>query len=403
MFKSSFLLQAFLCISTIFGSASAGLLPRTQAQQDDSECRCFPGDSCWPTPSEWSAFNETIGGRLIATIPIASVCHHDSFAAYDEAACAQLQTDWLLPETHYSSSSSIMAQFFANASCDPFSPPSAQCVIGTYVQYAVNATGQDDYQKTMAFASERNIRFVVRNTGHDYLGKSTGAGALALWTHHLTDTEFLNYRSSSYTGKAMKMGAGVQSLDALTAAHAEGLVVAVGQCQTVGVAGGYTQGGGHSFLASSVGLSADQVLEWEVVTATGQYLIATPTENSDLYWALSGGGGGTYAAVLSATVKAYPDLQVAGANLTFEQTATVSNAQFYGAVKLWLAGLPLVVDAGGVVVWGMAEGFFTLTPLLAPGLTKLELEILLAPLLAYLSLNKIPYSTVSYPYDAMIP
>ncbi|KAI1158495.1 hypothetical protein F5B18DRAFT_640680, partial [Nemania serpens] len=277
-----------------------------------------------------------------------------------------------------------MGQFWANASCDPFNEPSAQCILGTYVQYAVNATGKDDYQKTMAFATERNIRFVIRNTGHDYFGKSTGAGALAFWTHHLKATDFFDYHSCNYTGRAMKMGAGVQVLDSLTAAHAQGLVVAGGQCQSVAVAGGYTQGGGHSLLASLIGLSADQVLEWEAVTATGEYLIATPYNNSDLYWALSGGDGGTYAAVLSMTVKAHPDLEVAAANLTFAMVEGISNEIFFAVVRTWLQNIPAIVDAGATALWTLAEGFFSVSPIFGPNLRLSELQTLLSPTLAAL-------------------
>ena len=102
-----------------------------------------------------------------------------------------------------------MAPFFANRSCDPFLPQSAQCIVGTYVQYVVNASEASDYQKTLAFAQRYNIRLVIRNTGHDYIGKSTGAGALAIWTHNLKNIEFLDYKSPHYTGKAIKVGAGV--------------------------------------------------------------------------------------------------------------------------------------------------------------------------------------------------
>ena len=51
---------------------------------------------------------------------------------------------------------------------------------------------------------------------------------------------------------------------------------------------GYYRGGGHSPISSKYGLAADQVLEWEVVTGTGQLITASPFKNSDLYWALSG-------------------------------------------------------------------------------------------------------------------
>jgi FAD/FMN-containing dehydrogenase len=82
------------------------------------------------------------------------------------------------------------------------------------------------------------------------------------------------------------MGAGVQGYEAMAAAATQGLVGVGGECSTVGVAGGYTQGGGHSALSTSFGLGADQTLEWEVVTASGKLVTASRTENEDLYWAL---------------------------------------------------------------------------------------------------------------------
>src|SRR4051812_25609065 len=81
-----------------FGSYSviAAVTPITNS------CRCFPGDSCYPNANAWNLFNQTIGGKLIASIPIAAVCHHDQFKAYDEKACATLQDNWFYPEPHLS-------------------------------------------------------------------------------------------------------------------------------------------------------------------------------------------------------------------------------------------------------------------------------------------------------------
>ncbi|TVY67551.1 FAD-linked oxidoreductase ZEB1 [Lachnellula suecica] len=67
------------------------------------------------------------------------------------------------------------------------------------------------------------------------------------------------------------MGAGVQGYEAMEAAHDEGLVVVGGEGPTVGLAGGYTQGGGHSALSTTFGLGADQTLSWKVVTAEGNH------------------------------------------------------------------------------------------------------------------------------------
>ena len=190
-----------------------------------------------------------------------------------------------------------MAPFFANRSCDPFDGESAQCIIGAYVSYAVNVSEPRDVSRAIQFAQEHNIRLVIRNTGHDYNGKSTGSGSLGIWTHHLKNISIVDYNSTHYTGKAIRLGAGVQGFEAYDAANASGLVVVGGECPTVGLAGGYSQGGGHSALASKYGLGADQTLEFEVVDGTGTFRRANRYENADLYWALSGGGGGTYGVV----------------------------------------------------------------------------------------------------------
>jgi hypothetical protein len=135
--------------------------------------------------------------------PIGSPCHNDPYAPYNAAQCQALQAAWLQPETHYTTSSSVMTPFARNYSCDPFTPQTAQCVIGTYVQYVVNVNPIQDVQTTIALTHKHNIRLVIRNTGHDYFGKSTGAGAVALWTHNLKSTQVVDWKSSAYTGKAL--------------------------------------------------------------------------------------------------------------------------------------------------------------------------------------------------------
>ena len=112
------------------------------------------------------------------------------------------------------------------------------------------------------------------------MGKSAGAGSLSLWMHKLKFVELIDYKSSYYTGKAGKVGAGIQGYELNKAASEEGYVFIAGACASVGSAGGYTQGGGHSPLSNVYGLSADNVLEWEVVDGTGRLLKATPEENS---------------------------------------------------------------------------------------------------------------------------
>ena len=352
----------------------------------------MPGDGCWPSQSDWNTFNQSVGGRLVATIPLASPCHNDVFAAYNATECQYLQNNWWFPDIHIATSNSIMAPFFANQSCDPFAALNASCVVGTLVQYSVNASSVSDCQKTIRFAQQHNIRLVIRNTGHDYYGKSTGAGGLAIWTHSLRNTSIIDYESPYYSGKAIKMGAGVQVSDAYAATHSEGLVACGGDSPSVGVAGGWTQGGGHGPLASRFGLGADQALEWEVVTAGGEYVVATPTNNySDLYWALSGGGGGTYGVVYSLTSKAHTDMEVASANLTFTNE-DISQSTFYAAVSNFLTYLPAIVDAGATSIWYLTNTSFQMVPTTAPGLTQAQLQKLMNPIVSHLDTSNITYS-----------
>ncbi|EMC98973.1 hypothetical protein BAUCODRAFT_65846 [Baudoinia panamericana UAMH 10762] len=357
-----------------------------------SSCRCFPGDLCWPSEAIWDAFNFTVGGRLVATVPLAAPCHYDQYAPYSNDTCANLQANWLWPQQHYDSSSSIMAPFFANQSCDPFTPPSAQCVIGTYVQYAVNVSSPADVIAGIAFATLFNIRLVIRNTGHDYNGKSTGAGALGLWMHHLKNISFSQWSDQYYNGTAIKLGAGVQAIEAYEAADAQGLQVVGGECPTVGIAGGYTQGGGHSALASKHGLAADQVLEWEVITGTGQYLIANRHQNSDLFWALSGGGGGTYGVTLSMTAKAHPDTPTSAMNLTFLSAGTTQD-NYYSAIETFHASLPAIVDSGAMSVWYFTNQSFAISPITGPNISVPQLKVLMSPLETKLQQLNISYTS----------
>ena len=65
-------------------------------------------------------------------------------------------------------------------------------------------------------------------------------------------------------------------------------------------------GGGHGWVSSSYGMGADNILEATVVTPRGDVLVANECQNSDLFFAIRGGGGGTYGVLLEATVKVFP-------------------------------------------------------------------------------------------------
>ncbi|KAG0155937.1 hypothetical protein PDIDSM_3110 [Penicillium digitatum] len=353
-----------------FVASLLAVLPQVSAS---AACRCFPNDPCWPTEADWSQLNDTIDGRLVKTVPLGAPCHAPS---YNSETCAVLKDGWLLPEEHYESSSSIMAPFFAEGACDPFHPISKPCTLGNYVRYSVNVTSPAHISNAVKFATQHNIRLVIRNTGHDYNGRSTGAGALAIWTHHLKELSIGSYNDTHYNGKAITMGAGVQGHEAYELAEKTGYQVVGGECPTVGLAGGYTQGGGHSALGSRYGLAADQVLKWEVIDGQGNFITATrDNEYSDIFWALSGGGAGTYG-------------------------VGISQDTFYSTVETFHAVLPAIVDAGAMSVWYFTNTSFSISPITGPNIPVAELVTLLKPFTDSLDKLSINYTTVAKQYES---
>lgn len=227
------------------------------------------------------------------------------------------------------------------------------------------------------------------------MGKSTGKGGLAFWTHNLKSTEILpNYASPSYNGPAVKMGAGVIAAELYAAVAAHGYRAVGGTCASVGMAGGYTAGGGHSLLNGAYGMAADNVLEWELVMADGRHVVATPTnEYSDLYWAMSGGGAGVWGVVLSMTSKIYPDGEVGGARLYFN-TTNLDPDTYWKAVEEWYAWLPSYTDGlgGGNTVEYMVEATrFSAISFTVPGKGADAVDTLLRPYLDTLDALGVPY------------
>ncbi|KXJ90487.1 hypothetical protein Micbo1qcDRAFT_226448 [Microdochium bolleyi] len=340
-------------------------------------CRCLPGDSCWPSQSQWNNLNTTVAGRLVTTVPIGSVCHDPT---YDAQACAALQASYGEPATHYSSSSSMMMRFWANQSCNPFAPRQESCSdLGNFVSYAVDVAQTSDIVTAINFAKSKNIRLVIRNTGHDFLGRSTGRGALAVWTHNLKTMQFLpNFQSGLYKGPALKMGTGVHGSEVEAFLAQRGFVAVGGWCPSVGIAGGFTAGGGHSPLGSKFGMGADQTLEFEVVTAEGRVVTASPTTNSDLYWALSGGGPGNYGVVTSVTVRVYPDAPVVGLFVMIDRSA-VPAQKFWTAMQVFFEQIPALVDRNIGATINLGPDVFYIIPLTAHGLTLSATQALMKP------------------------
>ena len=88
------------------------------------------------------------------------------------------------------------------------------------------------------------------------------------------------------------MAVGLQNSELSALAAKANITLVLPGGPTVGAGGGWFMGGGHGFHTSLLGLGADQILSLELVTADGRFLTADPDTNTDLFWALRGGGGG---------------------------------------------------------------------------------------------------------------
>ncbi|KAI0379035.1 FAD-binding domain-containing protein [Hypomontagnella monticulosa] len=350
-------------------------------------CKTFPGEFVvFPGDITNRVFNLLLGGSLIKTKPLASPCYGD-YGNQDAAKCAEITSHWSDDSyIHTNDPTSINAILFEGTSCVPHTvnPYALNCTIGAYPAMSVNVTTTSQIQLAINLARNLNLRLVIKNTGHDYSAKSTGAGSLSVWTHNMKDIKFYeSYEEGSYKGPAFKMGAGVQVFEAYKAAHEHNVLIVGAEGKSVGLTGGYILGGGHSPLSSLYGMAADQVLSMEIVTADGRFVTASETSNPELFWALRGGGGSTYGVVTSMVIKAFPEIPVTTMTFSLSTGENLSPDQWWEAVRAYFDDFIKYTEAGnyahfnlntssGAYVWDMAPWF-------APNMSKSELQALAAP------------------------
>lgn len=217
--------------------------------------------------------------------------------------------------------------------------------------------------------------------------------------YNLKTTEVIEqYSSLSYSGPAMKLGAGVIVGEAYEAAQTAGYRIVGGECGSVAMAGGYSQGGGHSVLNTAYGMAADNVLEWELITAEGEYLVANPNKNADLYWALSGGGPGTYGVVLSMTAKLHAEGPFAGGSLVLN-TTNLSDETFWEAVEIWYHLFPVFIKDGNTIQFVITNNTFNIISINLPDQEAVAVEMLIAPYMSELDRLNITYMLKSEVVD----
>ncbi len=176
---------------------------------------------------------------------------------------------------------------------------------------AVAAESAGDVAAAVQFARGTGVPIVVKGGGHSYFGNSNRANSLLVWTHRLrsiTLHDAFRGAGSPATGEgvpAVSLGAGTLWGEVYRKVAVEnGRYVQGGGCLTVGTAG-FVQGGGFGSLSKQFGTGAASLLEAEVVTADGRIRTVNRWQDPDLFFALRGGGGGTFGIVTRLTLKTH--------------------------------------------------------------------------------------------------
>ncbi len=199
-----------------------------------------------------------------------------------------------------------------------------------------------DVQKTIAWARKNGVRIVGRSGGHSYGGYSTTSSGVVV------DVSRMNFVQPHGGGTAL-IGAGSQLIDIYAKLNNRHLMIPGGSCPTVGIAG-LALGGGHGWSGRKYGLTSDNIQQLTIVTADGKARVCNAHQNSDLFWACRGGGGGNYGVVTNFTFKTHPASNVS----TFYVSWPWSDAA--RVFKAWQAWAPHAPQSLGLSVLVMSNG-----------------------------------------------
>jgi len=276
---------AFLSAPTNAAKASA---PRTIR-------RVKPSDPSWPSAASWTKLKEEVGGNLIEVRPMFESCATEpNRAACREATQYVKNPYWLGDQAAGTQTSGLL---------DGWTPAPST--------YAIRAQNTADVVAGVNFARENNLRLVVKGGGHSYYGTSNAPDSLLIWTRAMNKVTLHDaFVGQGCAGRiapvpAVSADAGAVWIDLYDAVTTKGgRYVQGGGCETVGVAG-LLLGGGFGAYSKRFGSAAAGLLEAEIVTADGRVRVVNACTEPDLFWALKGGGGGTFGAVTRLTLRTH--------------------------------------------------------------------------------------------------
>jgi FAD/FMN-containing dehydrogenase len=294
-------------VAAAAGSGAAGEPPLT---------RFRPGDAGWPAAANWERLKGDVGGRLIEVQWPLRPCRDDPVGFACDDVFAGLRNPYYVADQVGLTQTAGWLNAWT-------SRPSV---------YAIAAKTTADVVAGVNFAREHNLRLVVKGVGHSFLGTSNAPDSLMIWTRHMDaitvhDAFVPQGRAAVQPAQpAVAVGPGAIWMHLYNAVTTRGgRYVQGGGCLTIGV-GGFVQVGGFGSFSKNYGTAAANLLEAEIVTADGRVRIANACTNPDLFWAVKGGGGGTFGVATRLTLRTRPLPQYFG--FVFTMIRASSDAAF---------------------------------------------------------------------------
>jgi FAD/FMN-containing dehydrogenase len=255
--------------------------------------RVRPFDPAWPSPEQWEDLKRAVSGNLVRPKTIWAACE-DAPGSLDCIAALRYARN---PFSLGDNPGGTQVSGWLNA----WTPAASV--------YAVAARSSADVVEAVKFARTNNLRLVVKGGGHSYLGGSNAPDSLLIWTRAMNQIElhdaFVPEGCADPPSPAVSLGSGCMWIDAYAAVTTKaGRYVQGGGCASVGVAG-LVQGDGFGSFSKRYGLAAASLLQAEIVTADGVLRTINARKEPDLYWALKGGGGGTFGVVTKLTLRTH--------------------------------------------------------------------------------------------------
>ena len=254
--------------------------------------RVRPGDARWPTAAEWEALRTQVGGNLVQPTSLYGTCGSDVGGAACQALLPNLRNPFFIGDQAGGTQ--------VSGYLDAWQP--------SLSAYAVAAHSTADVVAAVNFARRHNLRVAVKGGGHSYQGTSNAPDSLLIWLHPMraiTMHDAFTPQGGGAAAPAVTVEAGALWIHAYDVVSVQnGRYVQGGGCTTVGVAG-HVQSGGYGSFSKGFGTAAGNLLEAEVVTADGRVLVCNARRNADLFWALKGGGGGSFGVITRVTVRTF--------------------------------------------------------------------------------------------------